>query len=683
MKPNQPHLRANAAHSHSETSSFHQLYCVDILCVLLTGSSSSQAQMSPSTSTFADDCPRNPDRPPPKRRKRRRGTSSCLECYRRHVRCDYEPGHSAVCVPCRRRGCKCLPVRPSQHPEDGIGGGYQEVGKRIDQVESLVMQLIHQRGDAGNGGSSSHGDWSTSLSQPASTHRLIRPTPSRVLHHSSANLPNPLMLDPSRSNAVSRLIYSFFPSQEVTTLILRRGDFFGIPLQIFTQSFNKLASSTDPGLSPKAPTLPTQSAPPVQLARSLLQLAICLQQINPDSPGVGELRLESPARSLSAKYFEAASRYVTSQDSLLGTLEGIETLMLEGLYHVNSGGWKQAWLSFRRALSIAHLMGLHVSVRSREAGTRSPETSSLAQLIWFRLNYFDRFLSLLVRLPSYLDSRAWERGQIVAPDASYGKLEQLHAVIMERIISRNEQMRRTTSPDTPAYDHAKETRDIDYDLNNTARTLPVRWWSIPTIAAGRHMEQTVRLLMQLHQYNLLLLLHMPYILEEHHHLQGITNPDEASCRHRYHKLAAVNASREVLSRFIVYHNFTNLPQCCPGTGIKGLIASMALLLAHIDRRRHVCAVVLEHQRPHDLGLVDHTIESIEATSRHTCDELSYSALFVLRKLLAIENEATEGAEFAIQSRQGHIGDVHCAMKEAENRLDLSVPYLGDFAIVRL
>src|SRR5437763_325416 len=74
-----------------------------------------------------------------KRRKIRKGTSSCWECKHRKKRCDFEPG-STACAFCLRHGLECISQEFSKTTSD-----YENVGKRIDQIEILVNQLVQQR----------------------------------------------------------------------------------------------------------------------------------------------------------------------------------------------------------------------------------------------------------------------------------------------------------------------------------------------------------------------------------------------------------------------------------------------------------------------------------------------------------------------------------------------------------
>lgn len=58
------------------------------------------------------------------------------------------------------------------------------------------------------------------------------------------------------------------------------------------------------------------------------------------------------------RFLGKAYRLVTSNDEMLESLEGLECLVLEGVFHINSGNLRRAWLVFRRAISLAQLTGL-------------------------------------------------------------------------------------------------------------------------------------------------------------------------------------------------------------------------------------------------------------------------------------------------------------------------------------
>ena len=145
--------------------------------------------------------------------------------------------------------------------------------------------------------------------------------------------------------------------------------------------------------------LPPPGSHPILLARKLLLLGSFLQAIRPGAVEHAG-RLGTKYCGIKSRVVEAATRLVTSNDSLVVSLEGVECIMIESMYQNNAGNLRQAWLTNRRAMAIAQMMGLHlgkstfsdvidVKIRDRIA----PE------YMWFRLVTSDRYLSLILGLP--------------------------------------------------------------------------------------------------------------------------------------------------------------------------------------------------------------------------------------------------------------------------------------------
>jgi hypothetical protein len=70
-----------------------------------------------------------------------------------------------------------------------------------------------------------------------------------------------------------------------------------------------------------------------------------------------------------------------SDNDLIGTMEGVECLILQGAYQINAGNLRRAWLSFRRGISIAQLMGLHRASPTSKLG----DDDSRRHYVWFQL----------------------------------------------------------------------------------------------------------------------------------------------------------------------------------------------------------------------------------------------------------------------------------------------------------
>jgi hypothetical protein len=458
---------------------------------------------------------------------------------------------------------------------------------------------------------------------------------------------------------------------------MRRGK-FTLPIQILRQPSRILLSPPDFQETYDTLNLPPLTAHPAVLAHKLLQLAICLQQLDKTSD-ISDLHLGGHIRDVANRYFDAAS-HVTSHDLLVSSPTGLETLMLQGLYQFNLGNLRLGWLIYRRALGIASLMGLHMPQQQVEI--HRDASYSAKEYIWFRLIYGDRFLSLTLSNPLSIMDNTFANEHLLATEVPLGKLERMHAVVMSAIISRNHRM-----CCEGVHSVYKETQDIDYELKRAMRSLPLKWWIIPklskTLTDIDTVEETARLLAQINQHYLLVLLHLPYIMQTdtsptRDHVRSVS----PSFNVAYNKLTALNSSRQILSRFMVFRTLSHVPFCCHGADFKAFCASMNLVLAHLNGHLLGRENMFEHQRPQDLAMVDHVIESMERMARFKHDMLSGSSAQILRKLVDIEAEAACGVPYVAWSEDEVSEEAGCVIDLENHYLRLSVPSFGTIRITR-
>lgn len=434
--------------------------------------------------------------------------------------------------------------------------GYDEVAeRRVVHIEELVDQLVRQR----NGGAAR--------------------VPEQEL---------PLLIpDPAPGCSVSTYLYSIFPTSPTAATIQERG------------ISRSMLACLGPGRDQPwdVAEKPSPSSHPIHFARKLIQLALCLQQ------------QKDPSND-AARYVGIVSRLVTSQDMLLDSVDGLETLMLEAIYYMNDGNPRGAWLLFRRALAIAQMIGLD-----------SMKDDQRARIVWFWLIRGDRYFSLNLGLPLALTDNSFADLRRDARE----DLENSHAVIAGRIIERNQRMQRNRESEY------EETLDIDYSLKMAANCFPSTWWTFRTfdgLAEDEIMEMMARLSVQMHHYCLILTLHQPYLTLE---LCSFASSTDLA----YSKAAIPTASREVLLRFLVLRRFHHGPSY-RAIDIKAYKASIALLLAHIDGHRFGRMNVLEHLRPQDLGMIKDVLEVMD-------DAVGPSEMALnVKQLVAIESEVAKG-----------------------------------------
>lgn len=120
---------------------------------------------------------------------------------------------------------------------------------------------------------------------------------------------------------------------------------------------------------------------PTSIARTLMFIAVCLQQLDPELDS-SRLHLPCTPEARIEKIIITIQGLVTSDDELVATLHGLECLILMGMFHINAGNVRRAWLAFRRALNIAQLMGCH-KVDATMVGARE---------IWLQITQADRYL---------------------------------------------------------------------------------------------------------------------------------------------------------------------------------------------------------------------------------------------------------------------------------------------------
>ncbi|KAL2156731.1 hypothetical protein VTH82DRAFT_1476 [Thermothelomyces myriococcoides] len=719
-------------------------------------------------------------------RELRRCTSSCHECRRRKIRCDYDPcSNTGSCTPCRKRRRECVPQHKETFAyETSATSQYRKVRQRLVRLEGLVDQLLKQvqhppaaaasvstgaetepnpttlrRGGRGGGsggrpdhvaeteldiprdspGSSARAavcQRSTTTSSSSSrnegrlntttatTTQLAALTPAQQTSVDVRTIATNTDLTSESSvvaglDALAHFLRTLFPPQEDVAIIVARGDPPGSPLRTYRQANGFLmddaavvvtkatftptpttaAANTNSNgdsirerdkhdmiLSPSA----TGTGQALVLARKLVELAICLQQLAHDN-GNG------PSHAAAAAHFvDAVSRHVISRadDGLLNCVDGIELLMLQGVYHVNEGDWHRGWQTFRRAIGIASALGLDRTSRIEAGhGSNSNTTTATAssgssgsrvrssdrpelEHVWFRLAYSDRYMSLILGLPHAVTDDSSLVADMDGSDLT--RLEHVHAVVAGRISARNELLRLAGFWDGGVSDNQladqayRETMSIDGDMKQATYLVSPEIWGFPapvadpmqqlslsssfsssssSSATSAEIKQiTARLFSQLKHFHLLVLLHFPYFiraLDCRHKPSPESSAAESSSSwaaggststHFYSIMAAVHAGREVLLRFLAYRALKQVPLFYRGFDLMALTAAVVLLLAHLGDGDDV----LVHQRLGHLQLVSQTASCFEAADARGTNPASRSAARLLRALAAAEDEAAAG-----------------------------------------
>ncbi|KAF4461002.1 zn 2cys6 transcription factor [Fusarium albosuccineum] len=649
--------------------------------------------------------------PAAKRRKLRKGTQSCWECKRRKARCTFSADTQDVCEGCKRRGTDCISQEATDQPPPP--GSNRQLVDRLGQVEALVGQLLkasrsngyaedglfsptrlasrrrgyrdrpsRSRSPAVHNGTTiftSEASFIDVLQQDGRTSRAIaysRAQEERAFRARSTPTTNPTPVHaipqdapvPGSHDALCRDLLAAWPSPQDLDIIL------GLPVE--TSSIMRAVTcsqvSKEPGGLPSPNSLlrlPPSGCHPVLIARKLLILATFLQGI-PSSYSADLEKLTTSCQDIMARVVKTAHDLVTCNDDLVTSLEGIECIMLEGLYENYSGNLRRSWFAARRAVMIAQMLGLNRDVKppSLTGATIEPDH------MWFRLVQFDRYLSMMLGLPQSSLEESFARPEALEPCMSLERMQRLTCVASGRLLQRHP---------SQIYD-SKLTKEIDKMLQDASREMPAQWWVMPTLfSCASHVDrirETLRFNDQFVHYHLLLQLHLPYLLHS-----------RSEREYDYNRTTAVTASREILSRFMVFRTVQAARYYCRGVDMIAFIASTALCLAHIvcdrqgketeDQGLHFLA----HQRRSDRGVLEQTLAIMQELVCLDNDAIATRVSTLLEYLLAIEEDVAAGGKYKVafdsDSRKEDLG-FRVELNDDNTVLSIYLPHLWVIKVER-
>ena len=589
--------------------------------------------------------------PPSKRRKLRKGTTSCWDCKKRKVKCTFDATSDTICVACRRRNAPCVrqdqpdevllqeddssPSLTSLRSGDGVNRtypapalSYEQLLERLRKAETLLAQSEDLRHDS------------------AAIDFVQLPTPG-----SAALTPEQNFLQAEDGENISIGLRQMFPAQRDLDLLCRSDRSATLySYKCLTGSSNLLEHESFDIVDELATVPDASTTPPVLMARHMLILALMLQYFRCN----GADRLSGDPNALAVRMVDTVVRMVIANDQVVGCIEGLECIIYEAIFQSNAGNLRRSWIAFRRAMVFAQLMRLD---------TPNPPPISFLEnkhrvgpkFLWFRIVHMDSYLSLMLGLPHGGQTTNME---VPVPGESLScKIDRAHTLIARGIVDRNR---------GDPHQNIEATRKLDRDLQNVTKSLPDKYWLAPSFtrlqpSTKEAFEELIRLRDQLYQYNLLHLLHLPFLL----------HCGKDSDFHMYAKITCINAARDVLTRFVAFQNFRPIStQSCHTADFFALMAGMTILIAHIDSCHWKDHSFLVHQRPGDRAMVEQLVEKLEVVSTQTNEPLTGKSAEQLRSLLEIESDAARGSSHTGESTVDRLEE-GCG-----EQFQLSIPYFG-------
>tara|TARA_R110002003_G_scaffold502_6_gene20093 strand:- start:9265 stop:10977 length:1713 start_codon:yes stop_codon:yes gene_type:complete len=415
---------------------------------------------------------------------------------------------------------------------------------------------------------------------------------------------------------------------------------------------------------------PAPGAHPVLIARKLLLISSILQGAIscPESSGAMRDRFSM----IMSRAFDTATKLVTTNDDLTASVEGIECIMVEAMIQNYAGNLHRSWIAVRRASAVAQVVGLHRRCKYPSLKILDPTTRAGLdpEQLYFRIVEMDSYLSVTLGLPrSSLDAHALT-AQALAGCQPLDRMARLQCIIAGRIIDRK--------------GRHTDTQEIDQMLQEAANAMPPQWWLTPVSKADDEdppdgLRVMARAMYQLSHYHLVVRLHLPHLLR--------SCPEDGS---DYNKLAAATASREILSRYLSFRTQNPGHFYCRGIDFLAFIALTVLCLAHIDSQSsaktsdqlNTCTrQVLVHSHPSNRGLMEHILTVFE---RMQHDEIACKLAPIMRHILEVEADASNGAAYTAATNENDDGSTECEGVVVNDRksLQLHIPHFGTIKLDR-
>lgn len=516
------------------------------------------------------------------RKKMRKGTHSCLECRRRKIRCVIS-SELKICNGCVSRGTECV---DQEYGDGRLSAADKRKKAREKELGGLISQVLRNMEE--NGGASSLGESEMTAAEAlkrlqsellpstitaadvsadrGTTMDSIMPEsihPSHSAAHRFEKAPILSLFDNAvlnhdengfaqtggpqvagtgeyqpvidKNSRVLKAVRALVPNTNDLTLILQVSQVWSLQWQ---KNFPDILGAKSDTLEPSQVqsvleyiyrTLESDKV--ADVVRILLCLALSLQQL-PGGFECTRMNLPASPEDLQDYYLTSVETLLAPDEGIACTCDGLACMLLQAQFYIYTGKPRKAWLIFRRAVSFAHLLGLH-----RQLGNHAEEIPNQQRSLWLYIWQSERYLSLILGLP-YATATSDENLKLLENDTtgfsgSFRFLLRL-GIILGHVIDRNQS---PTNMDYPA------TVKIDQELEDCKTLMPPGCLeAVPP--AGWPLEKLYDMTSCKFMYhNARKLLHLPFMLK--------TSTDP---RYRFSRLATLESSRAMIEACQVMRN---------------------------------------------------------------------------------------------------------------------------------
>lgn len=362
---------------------------------------------------------------------------------------------------------------------------------------------------------------------------------------------------------------------------------------------------------------------------------------------MNSLELRCHPSRLIAECVNTVTQYISSNETLVSSLDGLECLVLQGIFYNNDGKLRSAWLSYRRALNIAQIIGFH---RLPFDVTTDSEFFIRARHIWYHIIYADRYLSLMLGMYHGISDVSLDSQRELVEMPNSSPMDQL-CRIAGLIIERNQKFQKVT----PSM--VRMTQNIDSEFTSMDVPFVVEDSAIPSSGKSTERVRCYRQLMtRLWYYQLLSWLHLPLLLESRSH--GCYDYSRQSC---------LEASRHMITYYTSIRRLTADSFCCKSLEFQAFTAAVTLMINILGSSGQ------PNTNSNDWTAVETVMKNLEIlTEGQTPDKVATQGLNVLRTLrnIAVGNLPTEPASPKDNQSQ-YI---------QSGRIKVDIPYFGTICL---
>ena len=458
---------------------------------------------------------------------------------RRKIKCITRDERPSICNECFARGIPCIDQESAA--ETQTAETRQSLRERVAQLESVVKTIVLKidNEDSGSGSESSgKAKCAPVTSDLGAVGSGIEHAPIMSLFNNDfltgqadtepadppPEAPRSRDHEKSREDKIRQKLMSVLPSnRDVDTIFEGSPSWCRVWQRMFPESAEPLVNYTKKVIA---------SGPLLSMCKGLLCLALSLQQL-PASFIKQRLNLPRPAQDIVFHYMSTIEKNVLANDHYCTNIEALECMILMVKLDSNAGRPRKSWLTFRRAISFALLMGFHR--KSRWQSTPSdPSSGPRRRAVFFALFQGDRYFSLFLGLPYSLSDQQCDIGSITN-DQNLTDL----GMSPERIIRlSNLGGRLIDRCQNPELVSLSSTMKYDQELEELSKSLPPL---VDLNEPGQNFEDFHdRTLARFHHHHIRSLLHLPFMLK--------AGTDR---RYEYNRIAALESAREMILAYKV------------------------------------------------------------------------------------------------------------------------------------